>query len=371
LPAGRPVPRTGADGTDFTYNQVMKRPALAAGTATGNGEHLSAPAPPPPAAEAPLLLHIDRLMEQLHAQVSKALDAGEVEGIHQARVATRRLKAALDLAEPVVGKKRRKPLARVLRKLRRRLGPLRDTDVMLEHLQELAAKHEPAARWLADHLSSRREALRGESEKKGSSADVLAALGAWYPVREQIRAGADALPGLLVESLHLQLDAFVEQADRLTAGVAAQDPHQLRIAGKALRYTLEMAVAQGHDLHGSVLKTFKRMQETLGAWHDFVVLTDQAMRSSLDELLGHHDPALQEKVLDLARVTLRRSARELEQFGGLWTAKGADLTASIRTTFPLSPPAAVTEPKTDPGPGDSAAPEAPAAAPPVDPSAAS
>ena len=352
----------------------MKRaaPAAATGTGTGNGEHLSAPASPPPASPSPLVLHIDRLMEQLHAQVPKALDAGEVEGIHQARVATRRLKAAMDLAKPVVGKKRRKPLARVLRKLRRRLGPLRDTDVMLEHLEELAAKHEPAGRWLADRLSRRREVLRGESGAKGSAADVLADLGAWYPVREQVRAGADALPALLVKSLHLQLDAFVEQADRLTAGVAGQDPHQLRIAGKALRYTLEMAVAQGHDLHGSVLKTFKRMQEMLGAWHDFVVLTDQAMRSSLDELLGHHDAARQDKVLELARVTLRRSARELEQFGALWTTKGAELAASIRATFPLSAPAAiVSEPKTDPGPADSPPPQAPAAAPGADPSAAS
>src|SRR6476661_8132802 len=138
----------------------MKRSAAATGSAAGNGHPLSAPAgasaagpaPPPPPTDPPLLQHIDRLMEQLHAQVPKALHAWEVDGIHQARVATRRLKAALDLAGPVVGKKRRKPLARVLRKLRRRLGPLRDTDVMLEHLEELVAKHEAATRWLADHL---------------------------------------------------------------------------------------------------------------------------------------------------------------------------------------------------------------------------
>jgi CHAD domain-containing protein len=339
----------------------------AAAAATGNGAELSAAPPPAASAAPPLLLHIDRLMEQLHAQVPRALQDWEVEGIHQARVATRRLKAALDLAEPVVAGKKRKPLARVLRKLRRRLGPLRDADVMLEHLAELdaSAKVGTAARWPGEQLRKERETLRAASARKASAPDVLADLGAWYPVREQIRTGADVLPGLLVQSLHLQLEAFVEQADRLVGGAAGQDPHQLRIAGKALRYTLEMAVAQGHDLRGSVLKTFKRMQEMLGAWHDFVVLTDQALRSSLDELLGHHDPAQQEKVLDLARVTLRRSARELSAFAALWAEKGRQLAADIRSALPI------TEPKTGPDPAGSAPPEAPAAAAPADPSAAS
>src|SRR3954466_3986429 len=147
----------------------MKRAATPA-PALGNGQPLSAPPADPRAAagtqpDPPLLTHIDRLMEQLHAQVPKALTAWEVEGIHQARVATRRLKAALDLVSPVVGKKRHKPLGRVLRKLRRRLGPLRDADVMLEHLEELAAsaKQEEAVRWLVHHLRTQREALRAQS----------------------------------------------------------------------------------------------------------------------------------------------------------------------------------------------------------------
>jgi hypothetical protein len=190
----------------------------------------------------------------------------------------------------------------------------------------------------------------------------------------------------------MQLTAFVEQAGRVIKGGAGSrhhDPHELRIAGKALRYTLEMAVAQGNKLPASVMKTFKRMQEQLGAWHDFVVLTDTAMRASLDGLLSHRDPATQELVLDLARLTLRRSSKHLSGFDTVWNAKGESLAATIRATFPLTSvrqeqdrerererepeaqPEAVSEFQTDPGPSGSAGPEVPAVFPPDEPSAAS
>ena len=61
-----------------------------------------------PADEPPLLAHLDRLIGELHTQAPKALNDWDEEGIHRARVATRRLSAALDLVKPVVGKKRRK-----------------------------------------------------------------------------------------------------------------------------------------------------------------------------------------------------------------------------------------------------------------------
>src|SRR2546423_8640706 len=190
----------------------MKRAAAATVPAAGNGDRLSAPATDPPP-DATLLTHIDRLMEQLHAQVPKALNVWEVDGIHQARVATRRLKAALDLVNPVVAKNRRKPLARVLRKLRRRLGPLRDADVILEHLDELAAsaKYETAAHWVADRLRKQRESLRADSSRKGSAAAVLADLGAWYPVREQIAAGPGAPPGLAGAALAFALGRILPE----------------------------------------------------------------------------------------------------------------------------------------------------------------
>ena len=50
---------------------------------------------------------------------------------------TRRLKAAIDVLQPILTPDHRKPFGKVLRNLRRRLGPLRDADVMIDHLEHL------------------------------------------------------------------------------------------------------------------------------------------------------------------------------------------------------------------------------------------
>ena len=64
----------------------------------------------------------------------------------------------------------------------------------------------------------------------------------------------------------------------------------MRISGKSFRYTLEMAAVQGHKLPAGIMKNFKRMQEALGVWHDYVVLTERAMHVSLQALLPPSTP---------------------------------------------------------------------------------
>jgi len=132
-----------------------------------------------------------------------------------------------------------------------------------------------------------------------------------------------------------------------------QDPHELRIAGKLLRYTLELAQSEGHDLPAAVLRQFKRMQELLGNWHDDVVLIQCAMQTSLDGQLSYHDLDMQERLLDLSRFFLRRASRELSSFSTQWKKRGADVARTIRERFPLTKPVPVTEPKTDPDPAGS------------------
>lgn len=320
----------------------------------------------------PFLDYLDELIEELHQNVPRALRDFDVEAIHQARVATRRLKAAIDLVGPCLTDDHRKSLNKRLKNLRRRLGPLRDLDVMIGHLEELAGKpaHAQAATWLRDHLARLRELKREESRKEAAPADILSKLGAWWPVRQEILDAREAIDSLLAESLHLQLDAFAERAMQVASMPTSQsevskdrqDPHELRIAGKLLRYTLELAQHQGHKLPGSVLRNFKRMQERLGTWHDYVVLVERVMRVSLDESVSYHNLALQESLLSLARMCLARAQKELAGFSKLWRERGDEVARTIRERFPLTRP--ISEPQTDPGPIDSGNIPAPAAPPP-------
>jgi hypothetical protein len=222
---------------------------------------------------------------------------------------------------------------------------------MIDHLQTIQrrATHRMAAKWLQERLVDAREAARAQSLDAESPNRVLAKLGSWWGLREEVIQAKDQAHSLLAQALHLQLDAFAEQANQLgdKETHVKHDPHQVRIAGKALRYTLEMARREGHGIPGGVAKAFKRMQDSLGNWHDFVVLTERAMRESLDALLAHHDMQLQRQVLDLARMTLDRSRKELDQFSALWAGEGAGLLTTIRGAVPLTQPVAESKPEPD------------------------
>jgi CHAD domain-containing protein len=275
--------------------------------------------------------------------------------------------------ESTLDKDHAAPFAKLGKKLRRRLGPLRDIDVMLGHLDEIkpSSPHAMAVDWLRARLLRDRHSAREESGRKTQPGDLISRLGTWWALRGDVEKAHSEIPELLTRSLHLQLDAFVENATALInkqapaelvqRSAAQTDPHALRIAGKNLRYTLELAKAQGHELSKSILATFKRMQKFLGVWHDYVVLGECAMRASLEQDLALHDPMMQRKVLKLIDFALSKAQKQLDGFAKLWTEQGQALTQSIRDAFPLTHPPS--ESQTGPGPADSPAPPAPAAAP--------
>jgi CHAD domain-containing protein len=323
--------------------------------------------------EFPLAKYTDELADKLRSLVPVALHEGDVEAIHQARVTTRRLRAALNLLDPVIPAKAKKPIARTLKKLRRQLGPLRDSDVMLEHLVELKrfAKHAAAIEWIETRLRDRRKHAAADAIDQAPASKTLAKLGAWWGVAEQIASSRQAVDALLAESLHHQLDDFTAAADPLLRpaeqNAQSANPHAVRIAGKLLRYTVEMAEVEGHKLPSSVLRSFKKMQDALGLWHDYVVLAETAMELSVEEILAAINPALQQRVLDLVSLALKRSQMQLEKFAKLWQERGPEISTAILAAFPN--PREIIEPKTDPGPAGSIDIPAPAAADPDRPAA--
>lgn len=304
-----------------------------------------------------LLGYLDELVDKLRDLVSPAIRDGEVEAIHQARVTTRRLKAAIDLFDSVIAEKQKAGPLKLLKRLRRRLGALRDADVMVEHLEQLGKgkRWNRPASWVAGRVKARRdEAIKG-MQGKVDVPDLLGRLGQWWGVREQIReALGEPAELMLRDSLLDQLHEFERAADRLFGGEtdsgSKQDPHELRIAGKALRYTLELARADGHPLPKDVLKQFKAMQEALGLWHDCIVLGQEAMREDLEADLALHDSALHREVLGLAVETARRADAKLRQFGEMWREHGQEIRGIIESVFSApatseSPPAAAPGPQ--------------------------
>jgi len=323
--------------------------------------------------------YVDQRVNDLRELIPKALYDFDASAIHRARISTRRLTAVVRLLHPVLSASHRKPFERALKKLRRRLGPLRDMDVTLTHLNKLPefAGHPSAVSWLTGRLINRRDEQRDKLGGKSAVNKSLGRLGKWWGLHAEVEEGGKAIDSLLAESVHLQLDAFAEQADQLatqslSADGKSADPHTLRIAGKKLRYTLELAVAQGNPLPPSVIKTFKQMQDELGHWHDMVVLSEAVVDVTIEKQLPHHDGALAGQIFDMARQPLSRGERAMANFASQWAQVGPELVITIRRSFPLTRPiehAAVTEsviePKTDPDPSSTGEPPAPDTPPPT------
>jgi CHAD domain-containing protein len=85
-------------------------------------------------------------------QRKDVLDIGEIEGVHDMRVATRRLRAALEVFGPCLDQARGKRALHEVKALAEALGQRRDRDVQLVLLGELHDRCEGAERAAVDLL---------------------------------------------------------------------------------------------------------------------------------------------------------------------------------------------------------------------------
>ena len=99
---------------------------------------------------------------EVFAQAEGVLDLDDVEPLHDMRVATRRLRAALEICAPCFPPKRHRQALRRVKRLADALGERRDRDVEIEFLREFAAAAPAADR---EALAARIEALRAEQRE--------------------------------------------------------------------------------------------------------------------------------------------------------------------------------------------------------------
>jgi CHAD domain-containing protein len=97
--------------------------------------------------------------EALVGRRRDVLDTADIEGVHGMRVATRRLRAALEVFGPGLDRKRFHRALREVKALAAALGERRDRDVQLERLERLHEHTEGAERRAVELLV---DELRGE-----------------------------------------------------------------------------------------------------------------------------------------------------------------------------------------------------------------
>jgi CHAD domain-containing protein len=203
---------------------------------------------------------------------------GDGIGVHQARVASRRLREAVPvLARDVKGGKAKKAQGKI-RKLTSALGAVRELDVTLTVLNELAARQslpQLALEEVRAHVVEEREHRRATMLKRLEKVKV-------EKLDRRLASVADALQEADSERWRDALATRV--AKRAKALGAAMDDagqmynpeslHRVRIATKKLRYGLEIASEGGLPSATPLLRQLKKVQDALGRLHDLQVLLE-------------------------------------------------------------------------------------------------
>ena len=263
---------------------------------------------------------IRKLAAALRENLAKCGDDPDVDPVHDTRTGTRRLQAKLEnvvreLPDGAEGEPVRTAclaMMRLLKRIRQAAGPVRDLDVHRRLLEKLMKRATRPARqngvrngepqterplipdapdiletpeaglrvtsveqraddldlWLKDHRKEVADELQSEASGLVAKfdkrlADLEAALqGKW---KRRVRKKA---PGVVA------LESFARLATEMQL-LDATNLHDFRKGAKKARYVAELA-AQGDVEAEKVGTTLKKLQDEIGDWHDWLVLTDEA-----------------------------------------------------------------------------------------------
>ena len=204
----------------------------------------------------------------------------DIEELHDMRVATRRMRSALDVFWPYFPQDQRRSLKKGLRKTGKALGRVRDLDVFLEKFHHDQEQHDPTTRQNLDPMGS-----AWSQKRKLAQGKMLAflerpkflrfKLDFWTFLETPITipfsdtAGqpvSQVAPQLIASSIQNVYDHFAQ----LTIPTVVE-LHALRIAFKRHRYTLEFF----REILGPQVENCIQLMNHLGDLNDAKFALDQ------------------------------------------------------------------------------------------------
>jgi len=255
-----------------------------------------------------LRTQLDALIEQVYG----VRENKDIEPVHQARVASRRMRAGLDMFDDCFDAKKAGQWRKRIRRLTKGLGLARDLDVQIRFLDGFLAglnekdrRHGPGVERLLLRLRQGRQDVQPKVIKtldalqKGNLMAEMA--GELEKELFQLRHG-----GVSLQSPYAYERAAAHirerKRDLLSHEHTLADPadtdghHQLRIDAKRLRYTMEICDPVYEGQLAPVIKAVKKVQSLLGDVHDCDVWVEHVQnfmeqeRTRTIEYFGHHGP---------------------------------------------------------------------------------
>ncbi len=244
--------------------------------------------------------HTRITFRKLARQMAKVASKPSPENVHKFRTSSRRVEVLVsDLAGIRNGND--KKLLKLLGRLRKKAGRLRDIDVQSVALRSLRIPQEPQRksqllRTLAEERA-RREKKLAKSLDKQTVAEVRKRMKRTAASLE-VPKTADPLT-LARQKLN---DLEVDQGT-----VTERTLHQFRIAGKRARYMAELAGKDAAAIR--LIALLNHVQDVIGDWHDWVQLADKA-----EKLFGGvQDSALVSALRNITRAKFRQAVTTLTE----------------------------------------------------------
>ncbi len=202
--------------------------------------------------------------------------ASDPESLHQVRVAARRVRAFLGVAQDLVDTEWATEINDGMRSVGRASNEARDVDVLLDKLRaeirSVDLRDRPAAEALIERLENdRRKLQRALLEELDSDR--------YQRMLERLSQPAVAVNGTPKRTLEKlagrELNRLVARVKRLGKRPSDDALHSLRIRVKRLRYASELAGAKSSKPARRVIDAATQMQDLLGAHQDAVAAAER------------------------------------------------------------------------------------------------
>jgi len=256
--------------------------------------------------------YLRRQLDTLIKEVRGVRENQDIEPVHQARVASRRMRAAVRMFGDCFDTKQTAKWRKRIKRLTKGLGAARDLDVQVDSIEQFLRQlddkdrtHRPGVERLLLRLRQDRDNIQSAVVK---TLDALEKGNAMAEMHGELEKNLFLLRN---RDVHLQSPFVFERAaahirDCQRALLANEhtlaDPqnvaghHQLRIDAKKLRYTMEICDPAYEKQLTPAIKAVKKVQSLLGDIHDCDVWVQDVAsfmeqeRIRTIDYFGHHGP---------------------------------------------------------------------------------
>jgi CHAD domain-containing protein len=264
---------------------------------------------------------VEEYIAAVEAEVRGVRRAKDIEHLHRMRVSLRRLKTALSDYKETVGTREYVAAVTKIKRLLRSLGQARDIDTKISFLIELAAsprgfKFREGLLEIIDELREDRSEIQPRINKDISRLHQHQVFKAIRRLKPSLDETGVLFDEWAKNSILARLEKMFSLEPYVRKAACVKELHEMRIAAKNLRYTLE----NFEGVYGKKIKPFifaaMKVQRALGDMHNFDVWLG-LVRIFKDS--SGRDVSFRRAVNFLyEECTMRRSAA-YQEFVGLWS----------------------------------------------------